>query len=53
MTFSSLSPTQRAAPQETFDADKLRTLIAEYLGIDAKRVTDETHFGASRGIPAH
>jgi acyl carrier protein len=45
MTFGSLSPTQRAAPQETFDADKLRTLIAEYLGIDAKRVTDEAHFG--------
>ena len=31
----------RAAP---FDANKLRVLIAKYLGIDAERVTDETHF---------
>jgi acyl carrier protein len=31
----------RAAP---FDANKLRALIARYLGIDAERVTDETHF---------
>jgi acyl carrier protein len=44
MTLSSLSVTQRTAPQETFDSNKVRTLIAEYLGIDAKRVTDETHF---------
>ena len=45
MTLSSLSITQRAAPQEAFDSDKARTLIAEYLGIEAKQVTDETHFG--------
>jgi len=44
MTLSSLSLTQRTAPQEAFDSDKVRTLIAEYLGIDAKRVTDEAHF---------
>jgi acyl carrier protein len=31
----------RAAP---FDANKIRVLIAKYLGIDAERVTDETHF---------
>jgi acyl carrier protein len=31
----------RAAP---FDANKIRALIAKYLGIDAERVTDETHF---------
>jgi hypothetical protein len=31
----------RAAP---FDANKIRAHIAKYLGIDAERVTDETHF---------
>ena len=31
----------RTAP---FDANKIRALIAKYLGIDAERVTDETHF---------
>lgn len=44
MTLSSLSVTQ-TAPQEVFDSDKVRTLIAEYLGIEAKQVTDEAHFG--------
>jgi acyl carrier protein len=41
----SLSVIQRTAPQEAFDSDKARTLIAEYLGIEAKQVTDEAHFG--------
>jgi len=41
----SLSVIQRTAPQEAFDSAKARTLIAEYLGIDAKQVTDEAHFG--------
>src|SRR5262249_45523321 len=27
-----------------FDANKLRALIAKYLGIDAEQVTDEAHF---------
>ena len=45
MTLSSLSLTQRTAPQEAFDSDKVRTLIAEYLGIETKEVTDEAHFG--------
>ena len=31
----------RSAP---FDANRIRALIAKYLGIDAERVTDETHF---------
>jgi acyl carrier protein len=31
------------APQADNDADRLRTLIAEYLGIDADQVTDEAH----------
>jgi hypothetical protein len=39
MTLSSLSITQRAAPQEAFDSDKARTLIADYLGIEVKQVT--------------
>lgn len=34
----------RAAPQVGLDANKVRALIAKYLGIDAKRVTDEAHF---------
>ena len=45
MTLSSLSITQRTAPQEAFNSAKVRTLIAEYLGIEAKQVTDEAHFG--------
>ncbi len=50
MTLSSLSLTRRTAPQELFDTDKVRTLIAEYLGIDPKRVTDEAHFGDELGM---
>jgi acyl carrier protein len=34
----------RAAPQVGFDSNKLRALIAKYVGIDAERVTDEAHF---------
>jgi acyl carrier protein len=49
MTLSSLSSTQRTAPQEDFDTDKVRTLIAEYLGIDVRRVTDEAHFSDELG----
>ena len=45
MTLSSLSITQRTAPQEAFNSAKVRTLIAEYLGIETKQVTDEAHFG--------
>ncbi len=46
----SLSSTQRTASQEAFDTDKMRTLIAEYLGIDAKRITDEAHFSDEFGM---
>ena len=49
MTLSSLSSTQRTAPQEDFDTDKVRTLIAEYLGVDVRRVTDEAHFSNELG----
>jgi acyl carrier protein len=45
MTLSSLSVTQLSVPQETFDSSKVRTLIAEYLGIEAEQVKDEAHFG--------
>jgi acyl carrier protein len=34
----------RAARQAHFDANKIRTLIADYLGIDVERVRDEAHF---------
>jgi acyl carrier protein len=44
MTLSSLSVTQQTAPQDAFDSDKVRALIADYLGIDPKRVTDDAHF---------
>jgi hypothetical protein len=30
----------RAAPQADFDANKIRALIADYVGIDVERVTD-------------
>ena len=38
------------ASQVDFDADKLRAFIAENLGIDAKRVTDEAHFSDDLGL---
>jgi acyl carrier protein len=50
MTLSSLSATQPGLKQESKDADKIRTLIGEYLGIDAKRVIDEAHFCDDFGI---
>ena len=40
----------RAAPQLDFDANKVRTFIARYLGIDAERVTDEAHFRNDFGL---
>lgn len=33
-----------ATPQVNFVANKIRALIAKYLGIDVERVTDEAHF---------
>ena len=50
MTLSSLSPMQRAAPRVNFDTDRVRRLIAEYIGVDAKRVTDEASFGDDLGL---
>ena len=40
----------QAAQQADFAADKVRTLIAEYLHIDARQVTDEAHFSDDLGI---
>jgi acyl carrier protein len=31
------------SPQADIDADRLRTIVAEYLDIDADQVTDEVH----------
>jgi acyl carrier protein len=50
MTLSTSSAAQPASKQESNDADKIRTLIGEYLGIDAKRVIDEAHFSDDLGI---
>jgi acyl carrier protein len=50
MALSSLSPIQRTAPRANFDIDRVRTLIAEYIGVDAKRVTDEAHFSDDLGL---
>jgi acyl carrier protein len=36
--------------QVTFDANEVRALIAEYLDIDAKRVTDEVHLSDDLGL---
>jgi acyl carrier protein len=50
MTLTSLSATQPGLKQESKDADKIRSLIGDYLGIDAKRVVDEAHFRDDLGI---
>jgi acyl carrier protein len=34
----------RAEPHADLDANKIRALIANYLGVDVGRVTDEAHF---------
>ena len=41
---------QRAAAQLDFDTNKLRTLIADYVGIEAELVTDEAHFSDDLGF---
>ena len=40
----------RVASQSYADADKVRSFIAEYAGIDAKEVTDETHLTDDLGL---
>jgi acyl carrier protein len=50
MTLSSLSSTQRTALQGSFDTNKVRTVIAEYLNVDPKQITDEVHFKDDLGL---
>src|SRR5271157_5105764 len=50
MALSSLSPMQRVAPRVIFDTNRVRTLIAEYTGVNAERVTDEAHFSDDLGL---
>ena len=40
----------RIAPQRHADANEVRSFIAEYLGIDTKEVTDETHLTDDLGL---
>ena len=40
----------RMAPERHADADKVRSFIAEYAGIDAREVTDETHLTDDLGL---
>src|SRR5262245_65585005 len=45
MTIASLKWSQKAtATREVLASNDVRTLIANQLGVDAKRVTDEAHF---------
>ena len=45
----SLSSLLRTAAQEDLGPDDVRALIADYLGIDVGRVTDEAHFSDDLG----
>jgi acyl carrier protein len=38
------------APQADFDANRVRALIAEYLGIDVEQVKDEARFSDDLGL---
>lgn len=49
MTPRSLDP-PKATPQVNFDTNKVRTLVAEYLSIDAKQVTNEAHLNDDLGL---
>jgi acyl carrier protein len=49
MTLISLSSTPITGAPEEFDAGKVRNLIADYLGIDVRRVVDDAHFGEDLG----
>src|SRR5690349_11355831 len=45
MTIASLKSSQKAtAMREVLASNNVRTLIANHLGVDIKRVTDEAHF---------
>jgi len=40
----------RVAPQKYCDADTLRSFIADYVGVDVKDVTNETHLTDDLGL---
>src|ERR1700746_2696898 len=40
----------RVASQRYADADKVRSFIAEYIGIDAEEITDEAHLTDDLGL---
>ena len=45
MTFTSLKVSQPSfAWKDRVEANDIRALVAKYLGVDVRRVTDETHF---------
>ncbi len=50
MTFDSLSCSIPSAPRLDFDINKLRMLIADYVGIKPEKITDETHFTDDFGL---
>jgi hypothetical protein len=51
MTIASLRSGQNAtATSEVPTSDDVRTLIANHLGVDVKRVTDEAHFTDDLGL---
>src|SRR6516225_3150295 len=51
MTIASLKWSQKAtATREIFASNDVRTLIANQLGVDVKRVTDEAHFTDDLGV---
>jgi acyl carrier protein len=50
MTITSLKWSQKAtATREVLASNDVRTLIANHLGVDVKRVTDEAHFNDDLG----
>jgi acyl carrier protein len=46
---SATSIQQTPIAQEAFSINETRALIAEYLGVDIERVTDEAHFAYDLG----
>ena len=51
MTTGSLRLTEQTmAMKEVLAANDVRTLVANQLGVDVKRVTDEAHFTDDRGL---
>ena len=50
MALSGWKPTKRTSPCRDFDTDRVRLLIARYLGVDVKSVTDEAHLSDDLGV---